>query len=43
MAMAIIDLYGPPAGFMLLTAVLLLALGGVMYTRATARLAAAPA
>ena len=40
MAMAVVDTYGPPIGFVLLAAVLVLALGGVIHTRATARLAA---
>lgn len=37
MAMAIIDLYGPPAGFAVLLALLLLALFGVAQTRGTLR------
>ncbi len=42
MAMVIIDLHGPPAGFMLLTAVLLLAFVGILQTRDIARPPAAP-
>jgi MFS family permease len=37
LAMAIIDTQGPPAGFMLLTAVFLLAFAGVLQTRAAVR------
>jgi MFS family permease len=37
MAMAIIDTQGPPAGFLLLTIVFLLAFAGVMRTRAAVR------
>jgi MFS family permease len=36
-AMGIIDLHGPPAGYMVLTAVLLVALWGVMQTRSAVR------
>jgi hypothetical protein len=37
MAMAIIDTHGPPAGYMVLTAVLLVALFGVLQSRAAVR------
>jgi MFS-type transporter involved in bile tolerance (Atg22 family) len=37
LAMGIIDTQGPPAGFMLLTIVFLLAFAGVMQTRAAVR------
>lgn len=37
MAMAIIDVYGPPAGFVVLTALFLIALYGVLQTRGTLR------
>ncbi len=37
MSMVIIDLWGPASGFMLLTALLVLALFGVLQTRATVR------
>ena len=42
MAMVIIDTHGPPAGFMLLTGVCLLAFVGVLQTRTAARLPATP-
>jgi hypothetical protein len=37
LAMSIIDLYGPPAGFVVLLAILVVSLYGVMQTRGTLR------
>jgi MFS family permease len=42
MAMVIIEVYGPPAGYMVLTAVLLVALFGVWQSRGSVRVSATP-
>jgi hypothetical protein len=41
MAMAVVDTHGPPAGYMILTLVLMVALFGVVLSRNSVRVSAA--